>query len=80
MSTLGVTSPSALLLMENENTIVVGDSKGLHTVNIIDSKSPEKSQQLGKVNMLTKLYAKDAHKLAVYGACFDDGSVKLYRE
>ena len=39
---MGVTLPTTLLLMENENTIVIGDSKGLHSVNLRDTVMAEK--------------------------------------
>ena len=41
---IGVSNTSSLLLMDNDNTIVIGDTKGLHTVNISDTAMPEKSQ------------------------------------
>ena len=65
--------------MGNKNTIVVGDSDGLETVDIRESKNAG-DFGIGMVNSLQKLNTKDHQKQNVFAACTEDGLIRIFRD
>ena len=80
MALAGAGTPTDLLIMENGNTLIVADAKGLHPIDIAESASAEQCLNQGKVNQLMKLNAKTLENTAIYAGCFGDGSVRLYKD
>ena len=50
LAVIGINVPTDLLLMEDENTLVVADSKGLNPIDISESSACEDCLQQGKLN------------------------------
>lgn len=75
-----ITGLSDIHLMGNGDTIVIGDKKGLSTLNISDAMIAEKTLQQGHVNEINQLNSKDVKLDEVFSVCFKDGTVRLYRD
>ena len=65
--------------MEDEKTLIISDKSGLHPIDI-DSASKREACYPGKANQMAKLNAKTREGVAIFAGCFEDGSVRLFRD
>ena len=68
------------MIMDNGNTVVVGDSYGLHPINLDDCQQHESILD-GEVRHIAVLHSKAKPETSTYYAVsYLDGSIKLYKE
>ena len=79
LSQANIGAPIDLLIMEDEKTLIISDRSGLHPIDI-ETASKREACYPGKANQMAKLNAKTREGVAIFAGCFEDGSVRLFRD